>query len=66
MFFSVIYSFFFFTIMSTKTTDSMAIETVQKIEMVSRIIKTKKELQNYIHHLKKNIFMFDCIIIHDL
>jgi hypothetical protein len=56
VFFSVIYSFSS-TIMNTKAIDSMAIETVQKIEMVSRIIKTKKELQNYIHHLKKNIFI---------
>jgi hypothetical protein len=43
--------------MSTQTIDSMAIQTVQKIKMVSRIIKTKKELQNYIHHLKK-IFLY--------
>jgi hypothetical protein len=56
VFFSVIYSFSS-TIMNSKTIDSMAIETVQKIEMVSRIIKTKKEPQNYIHHLKK-IFLY--------
>jgi hypothetical protein len=30
--------------MSTQTIDSMAIQTVQKIEMVSRIIKTKIEM----------------------